>query len=275
MKIKVIENKKPEVEKVHFVCDEKISDKLDAFPMVRDNLNHYNTTLLIGGQGSGKTSLTINIVKKLYKKKFHQIFVFMPQTSRNSLKPNIFEVLPDDQLFEELNLENILYVYDKLRENSSNDKRTLIIMDDVQKALKQNDIINEFKNIVANQRHLKVVNLILLQNYFALDIKIREIVNNVIFFKVSKKQTEKIFNEVAELPWELFETLRDYVFDEPHNWMLINQKHKRFYKMWDEIIIIEDEDELEIKKPDESISITETTQQREESIMKETNKSEK
>ena len=173
----------------------------------------------------------------------------MPQTSRNSLKPNIFEVLPDDQVFEELNLENIQYVYEQLKENSEKKMKSLIIMDDVQKALKRNDVINEFKNIVANQRHLKVVNIILLQNYFALDNKVREIVNNVIFFKMDKKQTEKIFEEVAEMPKEIFEQVIKIVFDEPHNWCLINQRYKRVYKMFDEIIFDEeDDDELEINK---------------------------
>lgn len=256
MKIKIIENEKPDVEKVNFLCDEKISEKLDEFPMVRDNLNCYNTTLLVGRQGSGKTSLTINIVKKLYKKKFHQIFVFMPQTSRNSLNPDIFKVLPENQLFEELNYENLMSVYEQLKQNSANEKKTLIIMDDVQKSLKDGDIVKEFKNIVSNQRHLKVVNLILLQNYFSLSNIVREIVNNVIFFKMDKKQTEKIFNEVAELPREVFDTLSDFVFDEPHNWMMINQRYKRFYKMWDEIIIEYDDDindlELDNDTKDES-----------------------
>jgi DNA replication protein DnaC len=237
MKIKIIENEKPNIQKINFACDEKICEKLDKFPMVRDNLNQYNTTVIIGRQGSGKTSLTINIVKKLYKKKFHKIYVFMPQTSRNSLKPNIFEALPEEQLFEELNHDNINLVYEELKKNSENGHKSLIIMDDVQKALKDNGVISQFKNIVANQRHLKVCNIILLQNYFSLDNKVREIVNNVIFFKMDKKQTEKIFSEVAEMKKEVFDELINLVFDEPHNWCMINQRNKRIYKLFDEIVI--------------------------------------
>jgi hypothetical protein len=249
MKIKIVENQKPDIQKINFACDEKICNKLEKFPMVRDNLNFYNTTLIVGRQGSGKTNLTINLIKNsmLYKKKFHKIYVFMPQTSRNSLKPNIFEVLPPDQLFEELNLENIQFVYEQLKENSEKGHKSLIVMDDVQKALKDYAVINEFKNIVANQRHLKVVNLILLQNYFALDNKIREIVNNVIFFKMDKKQTEKIFAEVAEMPKDVFEEVIKHVFDEPHSWVMINQRQKRIYKGFDEIVI-EDDDDAGIEK---------------------------
>jgi hypothetical protein len=77
----------------------------------------------------------------------------------------------------------------------------------------------------------------LLQNYFALDNKIREIVNNVIFFKMDKKQTHKIFEEVAEMPKESFNDMNNLIFDEPHNWCLINQNQKKIYKMFDEILI--------------------------------------
>lgn len=243
MKIKIIENEKPELKKINFSCDEKICPKLDEYPMIRDNLNTYNTTLIIGRQGSGKTSLTINIIKQLYRKKFHKIYVFMPETSRNSLKPNIFEALPPEQVYEELNYYNINEIYEQLKENSKNGQKSLIIMDDVQKALKDGNVISQFKNIVANQRHLKVVNLILLQNYFALDNKVREIVNNVIFFKMDKKQTYKIFEEVAEMPKDVFEQVIKIVFDEPHTWCLINQRQKRVYRMFDEIVIDDDDDE--------------------------------
>lgn len=166
----------------------------------------------------------------------------MPASSRQSLKKNIFEALPPEQVFDELTPQNIQQLYETIKENTENGHKSLVIMDDVQKALRDPFIIGQFKNMVANQRHLKVVNLILLQNYFALHPQIREIINNLIFFKMDKKQTNKIFEEVAELPKDTFLALNDFIFDEPHNWCLINQKNKKIYKMWDEIII-DDEDE--------------------------------
>jgi DNA replication protein DnaC len=235
MKFEIVNNEKPQLDKINFNCDEKICEKLEVYPMIRDNLNRYNTTVFVGRQGSGKTSLIINIIKKLYRKKFHKIYLFMPSSSRKSLKDNIFDDLPDEQLFEELNYGTLHYVYEKLQENSDKKLKSLIIMDDVQKSLKDNDVIKEFRNIVANQRHLKVVNFILLQNYFAVDNKIRELINNVIFFKMDKKQNEKIFKETAEMPKETFDELNNIIFDEPYNWCLINQREKKIYKMFDEI----------------------------------------
>jgi GTPase SAR1 family protein len=235
MKFEIIINNKPKLEKIAFNCDAPIDKKLDIYPMVRDALNKYCTTVIVGRQGSGKTSLTINLILKLYRKNFHKVYLFMPATSQKSLKKNIFDTVPDEQKFEELNVNTIKYVYDEITENRKTGLKSLIIMDDVQKALKDINVIREFKNIVANQRHLKVVNLILLQNFFALDNKIREIINNIIFFKMDKVQNNKIFDEVAEMPKDTFNELNDIIFDEPHNWCLINQRIKKIYKMFDEI----------------------------------------
>jgi uridine kinase len=243
MKLKLIDGEKPNIEKVSFNCDQKICDSLDKYPMVKENLNTFRTTAIIGRQGSGKTSLTINIVKKLYKKKFHKIYLFMPKTSIASLKNNIFEALPEDQVFDELNYENIHNLNETIKENRENGMKSLVIMDDVQRALKDYGVIKTFKEMVANQRHLNVSFIILLQNYFALDNKVRELIHNVIFFKMDKRQSIKLFNECAEMPLSAFNDLNDFIFDEPYNWCLINQRNKKIYKMWDEIEILDDDDE--------------------------------
>lgn len=244
MKLEIIKCQAPDFGKVNFACDIELSKKLTQYPMTRDHLNKFNTTLLIGTQGQGKTSLLVNMVKKLYKKVFHKIFVFMPATSRQSLKPNIFDKLPEEQLFEELNGETISHVYEQVKQLSEEGKHTLIIYDDVQKSLKDKFVLNSLKNIIANQRHLHVVNLILCQNFFALHKSLREIVNNVVLFKLGKSQSEKIFNELIEIHKEKFDDIRDLAFDEKYNWLFINLGSQRIYKKFDEIIFNEDEDEL-------------------------------
>jgi hypothetical protein len=97
-------------------------------------------------------------------------------------------------------------------------------------------VLLSLKNIVANQRHLKVVNFILLQNYFALDKSLRELCNNIILFKLNKTQTEKIFIENVESAKEKFEYIRDCVFDKPYEWMFINVPTQRIFKGFDEIL---------------------------------------
>ena len=166
----------------------------------------------------------------------------MPKTSIASLKSNIFSVLPDDQIFEELNYQNIMQLNETIKENRENGLKSIIIMDDVQRALKDNNVIKVFKEMIANQRHLNCSFIILLQNYFALDNKVRELIHNVIFFKMDKKQNKKIFEECAEMPQSVFNEINDFIFDEPYNWCLINQRNKKIYKMFDEVEINDDDE---------------------------------
>jgi len=245
-------NPKPDLKDIKFSCDEPLHSKLDAYPLTRDFLNMYNTTALIGTQGSGKTTLMINLLLGPYKKVCHFIYVFIPKTSRNSLKNNVFDkYLPANQIYEELNEKTINEVYEKVKINSANGHKSMIIMDDVQKSLKDYDTLKSLKNITANQRHLKCVNIILLQNWFALDKSLRELINNVILFKLAKSQTQKVFNEVVETHKDKFEQVRRLVYDAPHNWLFVNIKTQRMFKCFDEIIADEEESEdedMEMKK---------------------------
>ncbi len=239
--IRIKENKKPDIHKIKFECDVEIHKKLNEYELSKEFLNKSNTTVFIGRQGSGKTSLCINIVKQLYKKCFHYIYVFMPYTSRKSLSNNIFDKhLPTEQIYEELTQETISDLYAKLKENSENGYKSLVIYDDVQKSLKTHSVLLSLKNIIANQRHLGVVNLILLQNYFSLDKSLRELINNVILFKLNKTQTEKVFTECVESARDKFEDIRDFVFDKPYTWMFINVPTQRIFKEWDEILYDDD-----------------------------------
>lgn len=247
MPIQIIKNSKPKLDDIKFECDEIIHKKLEEWELTKSFLNKSNTTCFIGRQGSGKTSLLMNFVMKLYKKCFHHIYVFMPKSSRKSLKKNVFDKhLPPEQIYDELNQMNIHEVYQLLKANSERGERSLIIFDDVQKALKDFSVLQSLKNIIANQRHLKVVNLILLQNYFALDKSLRELINNVIMFKLNKSQTEKVFDEVVEGGKEMFEEVRDLVFDQPYKWIFINVPSQRIFDGFDEIVWTADDDEIQI-----------------------------
>lgn len=251
-KIKMIQNQCPDFGKVDFLCDEKICKSLDKYPMIRDHMNTYNTTAIIGRQGSGKTNMTINFIKKVYKKKFHHIYLFMPETSRKSLKDDIFEALPPDQVFEELTAQTLYKLHDTIKQNASDGEKSLIIFDDVQKSLKDHYTLMKLKEMIANQRHIKLVNLILCQNFYQLDKSIREIVNNIVLFKLDKGQTEKIFNDAVETHKDKFETIRDIVFDKPYEWMFINKSTQRIYKKFDEIVVMDDDDDKDIEITNET-----------------------
>jgi hypothetical protein len=238
--MKIKKNNKPDLPKVNFLCDFPIHSKLDDYELTKDFMNKPNTTVFLGRQGSGKTSLCINFITKIYKKCFHNIYVFMRESSRRSLKENIFDkYLDPSQIFEDLTPESIYQVYEMLKQNSKENEYSLIIFDDVQDGLKNPLVLMSLKKIVANQRHLKVVNFLLLQNWMALDPSLRRIINNLIVFKMDKVQQEQIFESIFEGEKMKFDEINKLVYDEPYRWLFINVPSQRIFKEWDEILLKE------------------------------------
>ena len=90
---------------------------------------------------------------KFFKKVFNKIYVFIPYSSRNSVKNNIFNVLPEDQLFEGVSYEILSEVYDRLLESTENNHKSLLVFDDVQSYLKNKEVEVNLLHIIANRRH--------------------------------------------------------------------------------------------------------------------------
>ena len=115
-------------------------------------------------------------------------------------------------------------------------------MDDVQDALKDKNIVKILNKLVSNQRHLRVVNFLLLQNFYALDSKIRRLVNNLFLFNVGKQQIENIYDNYMEIKKEDFEKICKTVFVNEHSWLLVNLNSMRFFNdKFEELVpLIED-----------------------------------
>lgn len=194
----------------------------------------------IGKAGSGKTSLITSFIqtKRKMKRVFYQIFLFMPQTSRNSIKNSIFNKLPDEQLFEGVSEENLNYVYEILKENSENKKFTLIIFDDVQSYLKNTNIEKKLLHIIANSRHLRCCMFILAQNYNKIPPNIRASFTDLFLFNVGKKEYEKIFEENIDLDINEWKDVIKYFNkqkeDNEHSFIYVHEKYKIFIN-WDEL----------------------------------------
>jgi DNA replication protein DnaC len=66
--LKVIPCNKPNISTIKFECDDEIHKSLNEYPLTRDFFNKSNTTVFLGRPGSGKTSLLVNFITKIYKK---------------------------------------------------------------------------------------------------------------------------------------------------------------------------------------------------------------
>ena len=87
----IIKNKEPKLLMPSFSVDTQLSKKLNEYDITR-LMNKSNFSLFLGKAGSGKTSLMTSFLKTpaLFKKVYHNVFLFMPSNSRNSMEDNFF-----------------------------------------------------------------------------------------------------------------------------------------------------------------------------------------
>ena len=164
MSITIKKNIKPTFEVIGMLCDKPLSKDLNKYELTRF-LNCHSTNLLIGKPGSGKTTLMLSLFNKMLRGCFHNIYLFQPSHSRTSMKKDIFEELPDEQKFDELNYDNLLLVLDTIK--SEPEYNHCIIFDDMGAYLKDNAIRKLLKEIIFNRRHYHISIYFLCQSYLS------------------------------------------------------------------------------------------------------------
>ena len=239
--ITIQENEKPELKTCEMNCDSGLHKKLDKYELSRF-LNCHSTNLLIGRPGSGKTSLLYSLFKskELFKKVFHSVFLFQPSHSRASMKDKLFDQLPADQLYDELNYDNLSNVMDTIKAEDGK-FNNCIIFDDMTAYLKNNDIFKLFKELVMNRRHLHTSIFFLVQTYHSIPKEIRRLFSNLFVFRVSKNELETIFEELVEKHKDSVLQISKLVFDKPYNFLYLNTETQTLFKNWDTIVFKNDD----------------------------------
>lgn len=236
MRIETLE--KPNLKKVKMNCDNIIDDRLTKYPMVEDLWSKTSFNVVVGTMGSGKTSLVTNLIKKVFKRCFHNIYVFIPENSRSSIENDIFgKHIPEEDLYSTLTQEGLYDVYEKLQDNSAEGEFSFLLIDDFQAALKDPMILLVLQKIITKMRHLRCSIFLLNQNFQALHKSLRELITNLIVFNVGKSQLNKIFEEVVQMDKNKYQDLIDLAFQKKNDWLAINVNGSRnIYRMFDKII---------------------------------------
>ena len=244
--MRLLIHNKPKLKLPEFKVDEPLSKHLDD-PLL-SNMNKSFCCGLVGKAGSGKTSLMVSFIQtpKYFKKVFNKIYVFMPNSSRNSMKNNIFNVLPEDQVFEGVTYEILSDVYERLLENTENGHKSLLVFDDVQSYLKTKEVEVNLLHIIANRRHLRSSIFIIAQNYNKIPKNIRQSFTDLFLFNVSKGEYINIFEENINLSKDNFSiVLKEYSKikkNESNSFIYIHDKDKVFIN-WNELIDEEEDDD--------------------------------
>ena len=238
---------KPKLKMPEFKVDEPLSKHLDD-PLL-SNMNKSFCCGLIGKAGSGKTSLMVSFIQtpNKLKKVFNKIYVFMPSSSRNSMKNNIFNVLPEEQLFEGVNYEVLSDVYERLLDSTDKKHKSLLVFDDVQSYLKNKEVEVNLLHIIANRRHLRCSIFIVAQNYNKIPKNIRQSFTDLFLFNVGKEEYVNIFKENINLSKDDFlivlKEYRNIKKNESNSFIYIHDKDKVFIN-WNELVYEDDDDDI-------------------------------
>lgn len=235
--ISIKTNKSPLLHKPSFTVDNKLSDKLDNIE-VFNLMNKSHFSLFLGKAGSGKSSLCISFLnsKEAFKKVFHNIFLFCPPNSRASIKNDFWgSNLPPENIYDDLNLNNLQEVYQIAETEASEGFKTLIVLDDVQKYLK-GDCEKFLLHMVNNRRHAKLSIWLCCQTYKSIPLQVRQALTDLFVFKVNKNEMKNIFDEQVEMFKDKFDLILNKIFKKPHSHLYINSNSQRFFDNWDEII---------------------------------------
>lgn len=238
MSIIIKHNKQPNLKKPSFCVDGKLHDKLDEFEITK-LMNRHNFSLFLGKAGSGKSTLLISMLQspELFKKVFHTIILFCPPNSRASIKNDFWDVnLPEEYIYDELNLDNLQEAYDIAQENAHNGLKTLIVLDDVQKFLK-GECEKTLLHMVNNRRHASLSIWLACQTYNSIPRQVRQGLTDLFVFKINKTEMNNIFNEQIELFADKFQEILGMLYKKPHEFLYINSNTQRIFNCWDELLV--------------------------------------
>lgn len=236
--MKIIELEKPKLPNVRMLCDDIIDKKLEEFPAILTCFGTSSTTVISGGTGSGKTTFVLQLMKKIFKKVFHQIILMMPENSFRSISPedNIFaKYLEKENIYHEYNPEVLAEIEEKIEEASAEGYFTLLIIDDFGSVLKNKVEAKQLQTMFLKNRHLRLSVFVLCQNFYQMPKIVREIANNAIIFNTNKSQNEKFYTEMFSGKKKDWDELMK-MMTTSHDYLLVSLKHKKLFYNWNQII---------------------------------------
>lgn len=233
------------VNKFKFTCD----DEDHTIPKPLPRAGGF-AMLIIGKPRSGKTNLLLNLTTKAHKnfnRKFDRVYLWSP--SVHTMEDDPFELLPEDQKFDSLTLDNLSGVLEEIKD--SHDK-TLFVLDDVIADMRgkgKADLENLLHKVFFNRRHLagkggSVSIIATSQTYNKIDPKLRKTASQLIFFaNKNKKEIDSIFEEMILIPRKEFFDVMRYIYDKPFQFMYIDTT------LPDDKMIFKNFNQLQISSP--------------------------
>lgn len=248
MNIQEIEaDKRIKISKFNFSCDD--IDESIPEPLPR-TLNFY--WIISGVPGSGKTCQILNLLckrGKMYNRKFDRIYLWSPSLS--TMKENPFEELDEDQVYTELNEENLENVLEAI---SDSGEKVLFIIDDCVNDLKKSPKLQRLMcKVLMNRRHLcgfggSVSVIMTTQVWNKIPAPIRKCSNYISLYSTkNKRELLCLFEEVITIPKEDFFNILNYTFKKKHDFLYLDtnkDSYNMFHRNFNKLVLKNKEENL-------------------------------
>ena len=158
---------------------------------------------------------------------------------------NPFELIPEDQKFDEVNMENLEYVLDEIEDSG---EKNLLIFDDVIADIRGKGkglIENKLQKIFFNRRHLCGAGgscsiIATSQSYNKICPKLRKTASHLIQYKPQKKEIENIYDDMITIPRKEFNDVLRFVYKRKHDFLFLtlqDEESKQLHKNFNRLII--------------------------------------
>jgi hypothetical protein len=238
-----------EVENTTIKKQKPVKERMDIFlDDIPEGISRRNggIYLLVGSGGSGKTSLLLGQFKKggAYHKKFHNLYLFTPSASFESVADHPFK--KHDKVFHELTADGLFELHDELldrkNDNIENEEPTeynMVIIDDYANDLKDKNIVRALNKMLIKSRHLNTTFVFTLQSFLYMPKILRKQITFATIFKPrSSEEWETIRREILQMKDDDARKLYDYVFSEPYHHLDVDSFENKFYKNFNYLNII-------------------------------------
>lgn len=193
---------------------------------------------IIGNAGSGKTFLINALFSKkprILRKLFNRIYYVVPEVSWDSLERSPFmELERSGRVHHDLDALSLLR--DEFKANKENDLESCLIIDDFGDSLAEH--MRELNSLFIKTRHYKTQVYVLAQHCRQMPKAQRRLVKVWHLFMLPRDDWTAIVTEIlGHKSHEWLDSLYNFVYDQPHQFMTINQEYQppRLFKNGSEI----------------------------------------
>jgi len=203
---------------------------------------------IVGRPGSGKSLMLESLFSSNYcigKGKqtcFDKVFYFTPKTSEGSYEGSFVKDLDPDRIYNDLNVDNFLDVIEEVEELNPPDlkdkwgrkvkaKYSCIIFDDMISELASSRIKPIIGKIGKNFRHLRLMIIVVSQNYILLPKVTRDNVSHLIQYNTSNKLEKErlMFEWFGEFDRKEFEVFWDFCHQEKYSFIIANRRSDDYH----------------------------------------------